>query len=153
MGLYRFSWFIENEVAAMAMPDGHEEDFEELKRLGISALVTLTEEPVLAKAAREHGFEYLHVPIPDFYPPLLSQIRQFVNFCDRNIQSNRAVAVHCVAGMGRTGTMLACYLVSRGTDPWQAIETVREKRPGSIENVSQEGAVFAFADRHRDAWE
>jgi len=150
MSLYGFSWFIENKVAAMAMPDGAREDFEELKGLGISALVTLTQRPVLAKAAREHGFEYLHLPIPDFAPPLQSQIRQFVNFCDRNIENGRAVVVHCVAGMGRTGTMLACYLVSRGSDPWKAIKTVRQKRPGSIENARQEGAVFAFADWLRE---
>jgi len=151
MGLYGFTWFVENQLAAMAMPDGSREDFEELGRHGISALVTLTVEPVLRKAAKKHGFDYLHLPIPDFSAPGQSQIRQFVEFCNRNVVQNRAVAVHCKAGMGRTGTMLACYLVSKGMEPAKAIETTREKRPGSIETTAQESAVYQFAEEAQGA--
>lgn len=60
----------------------------------------------------------------------------------------QAVAVHCMHGHGRTGTMLACYLVKTqkisGVD---AIKKIREMRKGSIETQEQEKAVVQFHQR------
>lgn len=62
----------------------------------------------------------------------------------------QAVAVHCMLGHGRTGTMLACYLVKTqkmsGSD---AIREIRRLRPGSIETREQEQAVMEFHRRFR----
>jgi len=52
--------------------------------------------------------------------------------------------VHCGAGLGRTGTVLACYLVSRGLTAEQAIGEVRLARPGAVEAVSQVAFVYAY---------
>jgi protein-tyrosine phosphatase len=57
------------------------------------------------------------------------------------------VAVHCGAGLGRSGTLLAAYLVSQGAAPDAAIADVRAARPGSIETDEQEAAVHYFAHR------
>jgi len=55
--------------------------------------------------------------------------------------------VHCTLGMGRTGTMLACYLVkTTHCDAQQAIDTVRKRRPGSIETERQEQLVQEFSE-------
>jgi protein-tyrosine phosphatase len=54
------------------------------------------------------------------------------------------VAVHCGAGLGRTGTILACYLVSQGSTAKEATQQVRTKRPGSIETLAQEAVVEAY---------
>ena len=54
------------------------------------------------------------------------------------------IAVHCFAGMGRTGTILAVALVLEGYSPESAINEIRQKRPGSIENDEQEESIFEF---------
>ena len=58
----------------------------------------------------------------------------------------QAVAVHCRYGLGRVGTMLACYLVkTTNCDAQEAISIVRRKRPGSIETQEQEKLVQRFS--------
>jgi atypical dual specificity phosphatase len=59
------------------------------------------------------------------------------------------VAVHCTAGKGRTGTVLAAYLVTTGLSAHAAIDRVRHLRPGSVETPDQEEAVEEFARRWR----
>jgi atypical dual specificity phosphatase len=58
------------------------------------------------------------------------------------------VAVHCGAGLGRTGVILACWFVSKNLSVKNAIARVRRLRPGSIETESQEEAVAEFARRN-----
>lgn len=60
----------------------------------------------------------------------------------------QAVAVHCMHGHGRTGTMLACYLVKkRKISGIEAINQIRAMRHGSIETHEQEKAVVQFYQR------
>lgn len=147
MSLYGFSWVIEGELAAMAMPDCTVGDLAELRRRGIGAVVNLSRQGWPDRVVEEGGLPYKHLPVLDFSRPHPEQVEEFVTFCDENIAQGAAVAVHCVAGKGRTGTMVACYFVHRGTAPQEAIDEIRRQRPGSIETVSQEWAVHEFADR------
>jgi atypical dual specificity phosphatase len=58
---------------------------------------------------------------------------------------------HCLGGVGRTGTMVACYLVVRGATPREAIAEVRARRPGSIQTGEQERVVHRYgAETARD---
>jgi protein-tyrosine phosphatase len=59
------------------------------------------------------------------------------------------VAVHCGAGLGRTGVVLAAYFVSTGMTAAAAITKVRKLRPHSIETDEQAEAVEQFARRER----
>lgn len=57
----------------------------------------------------------------------------------------QAVAVHCFHGRGRTGTILACYLVkTRGMAAKDAISYVRRERPWSVETRDQEETVYVY---------
>ena len=140
-----FSWLLEDKLAGMQHPGEWRRTFVRLKEMGIGAVVSLTPVPLPRRLLYEHDMAYLHLPVENFEAPELRQIKRFVEFCDENIDSSRAVMVHCLAGLGRTGTMLACYLVSEGMAPDVAIDYVREYRPGSIETAEQEQAIFNFA--------
>ncbi len=84
-------------------------------------------------------------PIPDFNAPSKVQINRLVDFITRSLAANKPAGVSCGAGVGRTGTILACYLVSQGYEASAAIDEVRTKRLGSIETKDQEDAVKAYA--------
>ncbi|MBS3763290.1 MAG: dual specificity protein phosphatase family protein [Planctomycetes bacterium] len=140
-----FFWILENELAGMSHPGMVQGALAELENLGIGAMVTLTCEALPKKRVREHNLEYLHLPVADFSPPTPIQVSEFVQFCNAQIDVDNAVVVHCHAGRGRTGTMLACYLVHRGAGPNEAIGRVRSVRPGAIETFEQETAVYEYA--------
>ena len=147
MTLENFSWLIENEIAGMAHPGTAQESFAEIRARGLGAVVTLTERPLPERLLKECDLAYLHLPVANFQPPQPSQVQRFVRFVRASLAGERPVLVHCLAGYGRTGTMLACHLVSRGMAGVEAIRAVRARRPGSIETPEQEDAVLEFATR------
>lgn len=147
-----FSYVLPGRLAGCAQPGRFSDlrsDLAGLTRQGIGAIVTLTEKPLDAKALSDFGLRALHLPVPDFTAPTRGQMTDFVAFVDLCLEEGAAVAVHCGAGIGRTGTMLACYLVSRGETPAKAIALVRAARPGSIETPEQERSVADFHKKHK----
>src|SRR5262249_52454049 len=77
------------------------------------------------------------LPIPDGDAPTLEQAENFVRFVAERRAEHRPVAVHCEAGLGRTGTMLATYLISQGDTAESAIRRVRPVEKVAIETPRQ----------------
>jgi len=148
--IYRFRWQIDDKLAGMSRPfiqcgeDKTGDDTRQLRSHGITAIVSLVESPADASAVRAKGFDYYSFPIPDGSPPSLATSRAIVETISRLIDSGEKVAVHCTAGLGRTGTVLALYLVHRGMSARDAIAAVRSREPMAIENPRQERAVFEY---------
>lgn len=146
--LYNFSFVIKDQLAGSAFPGSYgnlEDALNEIKVQGFTVLISLTEQPLPQHLIRRYGFDYLHIGIPNFHAPKLAEVDKFVQFVQSCLDEKKKVLVHCWAGYGRTGTMLACYLVSTGLSPHKAIEKIRRLRAGSIETHSQEQAVFHYA--------
>ncbi len=141
-----FSWVEKPLLAAMARP-GSEEDLDWLRMQGIQLLISLTEDPVRRDWINSVGLFSMHVPVPDMEAPTQQQLEQCLSAIGRAHEKDIGVCVHCGAGLGRTGVILACHFVRKGLSPHNAIARVRRLRPGSIETDEQAVAVEEFARR------
>lgn len=143
-----FSWVDPPHLAAMAMPDSAA-DLTWLRRHKIEVLVSLTEAPPPRHWVNDAGLLVVHVPVPDMEAPTDRQLDHVLATIRKANTSGMGVVIHCAAGLGRTGTVLAAYFVAQGLPPREAIEKVRDLRPGSVETIEQERAIERFASRDR----
>ncbi|KAI9342023.1 hypothetical protein BDR26DRAFT_295349 [Obelidium mucronatum] len=89
--------------------------------------------------------EVLFLPIPDGSVPRFEQLNVFLKEADKAIKNNKKVIVHCQAGVGRTGTFLAIYLINKyHLDPLTAITLLRHYRPQSLQFHATDWQVDPF---------
>lgn len=107
-------------------------------------MLNLSEIHLPDKVLNTVGLLSKRIPIVDFTAPTLDQVKQAVTMISTCLERHLPVAVHCIAGLGRTGTILACYLVKMEIPANNAILIIREWRPGSIEVPEQEAVVYEY---------
>lgn len=124
----RFRWLVPGKLAGAPHPNlsnGLAVVAPFLRTQGVGAIVTLYDQ-ALEPNPEKLGFRALFVETADFRaPPDLDCILSFIA---AQLQDQRAVLVHCFAGIGRTGTVLAAWLLAN--DPAlsvaEAIAQVRD---------------------------
>ena len=148
----KIEWILPGLLAGSARPgllDDLEKDLDQLRRLGIHLIVNLTE-TAQDPQVESWGFAGVHFPIPDMGTsspravlPVCLQIRD-------SIEAKRPVLLHCKAGLGRTGMMLACCLTLLGEKAEIAIRRVRLVNPLFIQTPAQERFVAHFGEFVRE---
>ena len=137
-----FSWIIENKLAGSAIPTSIDEVKWAIDQ-GVKSIVTIREETLDESWIKD--VNYLHILSNDMSVPEFDDLIYAVDFIHRRITNNEPVMVHCLAGMGRTGAILACYLIKYlKMSASEATEKVRGERPGSIQSYPQEEIIFRF---------
>ncbi len=163
----RFYWVIDGVLAGCSLPGGSargrqagppaEEmraalarDLAALRRHGIRAVLTLTETPLTDTVLAASDMVGLHLPVPDLHAPTPDQLNRAIAFIDQQSAQGHPTAVHCLMGQGRTGTVLAAYLIRNGLPVAEALAEIRRRCDGAISAAEQEDALRIFASRK--AW-
>jgi atypical dual specificity phosphatase len=149
----RFKWLVPGRIAGAPHPDlsgGLVATAPFLRAQGVGAIITLFEKP-LEPNPTELGFQYLFVETPNFRPP--PDLGIVLAFIETQLDRSRGVLLHCFAGIGRTGTVLAAWLIRQdtGLSAAAAISRVRDEyipeyaRLRFPEHPSQAEALERFA--------
>ena len=112
MQVMNFGWVLENELAGSQGPTSVE-DLSFLYHQGVRAVIRMEELTISARSTTAVHLLDMFEPVPDFTPPEPDQILRMIGFIDEQTAADRPVGVSCYAGIGRTGTVLACYLSRR----------------------------------------
>jgi atypical dual specificity phosphatase len=137
-----FNWIVPGKLAGCPAPGVSspiDYDMNLLSRVGITRLITLTEADLDQSALTRHHLTNIHMPILDKEAPSIAQMHMLLVRMQKFIASGDVLAVHCKAGLGRTGTVLAAWLIrDGGLSATGAIERLRRIEPGFIQSAMQE---------------
>jgi atypical dual specificity phosphatase len=138
-----FYWLEKGHLAGSAYPEACLEWLYHHK--GIQAIVSLEPlSPQGTEKARQLGMDVVVIPIRDYTAGTKNQRNQALQAIAAFLHSQKPTLVHCQGGLGRTGMILALYLVTqKHLPPHEAIKQIRKLRKGSIEaNTGQEEVIL-----------
>ena len=137
-------------------------------RMGVSVVIDLTQPGdsrfpywgIMREEAELYGSSLRRVnfPIADFAAPSYALMTEIPDVIDDEIEAENIVYAHCLAGIGRTGTVVGCYLVRHGYSGSAALERITTLRSGtsswwhrSPENQAQVDFILNWPDKSGSA--
>ena len=138
------------KLALAARPRGGDwlqDEIEGWRRAGVNEVVSLLtpeEEADLdlrdeAVEIKAQGLRFASFPIPDRQVPRSeSELAAMLEQLDADLSSGMNVMVHCRQGVGRTGLVAACLLVTKGLHPEAAVQRVSAARGASVPETAEQ---------------
>lgn len=141
-------WVIPGRLAAGPFPgawiEAHaRERVRKLLDAGVTLFLDLTEPgeqtpyaPLAYTEARSRRrtIRYIRMPIPDMTAPAPEYMADILDALDGALKDGHVVYVHCLAGLGRTGTVIGCYLVRHGLSGQAALDEIARLRGGETDS-------------------
>ncbi len=144
-----FHWLVPGKLAGCPMPGvvfAADHDLALLRGMGVTVLVNLTERETPAELLAPHGLRSYHLGIVDRGAPPLLWAKLLLAKIEVMLREGEVVAVHCLAGLGRTGMVLAAWLVREGLTADEALRRLRTIEPGFVQSKEQEDLLHALEE-------
>lgn len=126
----------------------------EFKKYQVTDVVRACEPTYDRERVVREGVSVHDLAFTDGDPPPPDVIERFLKLCDdrfgKGNPSNNAIAVHCVAGLGRAPVLVAIALIDAGLEPLDAVERVRAKRRGAINTKQLYWVEHQYKRRKKD---
>ncbi|GFO04695.1 dual specificity protein phosphatase cdc14a, partial [Plakobranchus ocellatus] len=161
-----FNWILPNKFLAFCGPhpkskleNGYplhapEAYFPYFRKHNVTSIVRLNKKIYDARRFTDGGFDHHDLFFIDGSVPSEAIVKAFLDLSEA---TDGAVAVHCKAGLGRTGTLIACYMMKHYKfTAAEAIAWCRICRPGSVigpqQNFLEERQAWLWnqGDRYRE---
>lgn len=142
-----FAWLVPGRLAGAPQPgvvQSMDFDLKALRGCGVTVLITLTENDLPQEPLQRHGLRNLHLPVRDHESPTVAQIQMLLARMSAMLRAGEVLAVHCLAGLGRTGTVLAAWLVREGLTADEALRRVRLIDAQYVQSQAQEDLLYAY---------
>ena len=143
-----FVWIEDGRLAATPLPgiaSPVDADLELLRNIGVTVLITLTEQDFPQDVLARHGLRNLHFPIADRKAPTTAETDVLVNQMHDMLDTGEVLAVHCLAGLGRTGTILGAYMVKeKGVSAQVALNQIRRFNRQFVQTDDQEDFLMEY---------
>ncbi len=146
-----FSWVIPEKLAGSGLPSSYDHLLWLIKN-NVKTIVTVREIPLPDAWIKKVNsmnlvIDCFFLKTDDYDAPSINELYDTMGYIDNQINNDKPVVVHCAAGKGRTGTVLAAYLIKKDKlHVEDAVKKIRTLRPGSIQSKKQELALKAFHD-------
>lgn len=136
-------WVVPGKLMAGEYPGVYDDEMTSqriisLLRCGVTSFIDLTKpgdsvhpyKEILEEEAAQFDLAvtWQNFPIIDFSTPTQSQMEGILEEIDLHVAGGRTVYVHCLAGIGRTGMVVGCYLVKHGLSGQEALLRIKTLR-------------------------